>query len=47
MNKNSLLVIIAAAGIGERFGKHLPKQYEKINEKKKVEKNRRKITTNE
>ena len=31
MNKNSLLVIIAAAGIGERFGKHLPKQYEKIN----------------
>ena len=31
MNKNNLLVIIAAAGIGERFGKHLPKQYEKIN----------------
>ena len=31
MNKNSLLVIIAAAGIGERFGKNLPKQYEKVN----------------
>ena len=31
MNDNNMLAIIAAAGIGERFGNEIPKQYLKIN----------------
>ena len=29
--KNRLLVVIPAAGIGQRFNKELPKQYSKLN----------------
>ena len=31
MNKNNVLTIIAAAGIGERFGGKTPKQYAIMN----------------
>ena len=38
MKKNSLVVIVAAAGVGERFGSNIPKQYTKINGKTIIEK---------
>ena len=31
MKENSLLAVIAAAGIGKRYGSDLPKQYAHIN----------------
>ena len=34
---NNLLVIIAAAGVGKRFGSNIPKQYSKINGKTVIE----------
>ena len=34
---NNLLVIIAAAGKGERFGSNVPKQYSKLNGKSVIE----------
>ena len=36
--KNNLLVVIAAAGVGERFNKDLPKQYSKLDGKSVIEK---------
>ena len=35
--KNRLLVVIPAAGIGQRFDKQLPKQYSKLNGKSVIE----------
>ena len=35
--KNRLLVVIPAAGIGQRFNKELPKQYSKLNGKSVIE----------
>ena len=37
MKENSLLAIIAAAGIGKRFDGDLPKQYVKINGRSIIE----------
>jgi 4-diphosphocytidyl-2-methyl-D-erithritol synthase len=37
MKENSLLVIIAAAGSGERFGGDIPKQYMQLNGKSVIE----------
>ena len=37
MKMNNLLVIIAAAGVGKRFGSNIPKQYSKINGKTVIE----------
>ena len=37
MKENSLLVIIAAAGSGQRFGGHTPKQYMQLNGKSVIE----------
>ena len=37
MKENSLLVIIAAAGSGERFGGDTPKQYMQLNGKTVIE----------
>ena len=37
MKENSLLVIIAAAGSGERFGGDTPKQYMQLNGKSVIE----------
>ena len=37
MKKNDLLVVIAAAGVGERFGQDIPKQYAKINHQTVIE----------
>ena len=37
MKENSLLVVIAAAGIGERYGGDLPKQYAHINGQSVIE----------
>ena len=37
MKMNNLLVIIAAAGVGKRFGSNTPKQYSKINGKTVIE----------
>ena len=36
--KNNLLVVIAAAGVSERFNKDLPKQYSKLDGKSVIEK---------
>ena len=37
MKENSLLVIIAAAGSGQRFGGDTPKQYMQLNGKSVIE----------
>ena len=37
MQMNNLLVVIAAAGVGKRFGGNIPKQYSQENGKTVIE----------